>query len=96
MQFDGATTDFKNYSNTFDIIKNKFEEAEIELPKFVFWNVSTSGNYTFTTDDKFNALFISGFSKNIFDELLEGSILTAEDLLNKVLSRYDYLDEILK
>lgn len=96
MQFDRATTDLYNHSNTFDIVKNKFKEAGIELPKFVFWNVSTTGNYTFTTDDKFNALFISGFSKNIFDELLEGSVLSAEDLLNKVLSRYDYLNEIFK
>lgn len=96
MQFDRATTDLYNHSNTFDIVKNKFKEAGIELPKFVFWNVATTGNYTFTTDDKFNALFISGFSKNIFDELLEGSVLSAEDLLNKVLSRYDYLNEIFK
>lgn len=95
MQFDGATTDRHHYSNTFDIVKKKFENAGIELPKFVFWNVAVNGNYTFTTNDTFNALFISGFSKNIFDELLEGDIPDAVGLMNKVLSRYDYLDELV-
>ena len=95
MQFDGATTDRHRYSNTFDIVKKKFENAGIELPKFVFWNVAVNGNYTFTTNDTFNALFISGFSKNIFDELLEGDIPDAVGLMNKVLSRYDYLDELV-
>lgn len=95
MQFDSATSSFSEYSNTFDIIKKKFEDSGIELPKFVFWNVAVNGNYTFATDDKFNALFISGFSKNIFDELLEGNTPDAVGFMNKVLSRYDYLDKLI-
>jgi len=80
----------KEYTNTVAV---KIELLHTELAiKQVRDKTGSISVKAFRDHDVHRVLENSG----IKNELLEGSILTAEDLLNKVLSRYDYLDEILK
>ena len=74
--------------STFDVLKKKFEEAGMKLPKMVFWNVSNK-KQVFASQDLEYVQYISGFSKNIFTNIVEGVEINAIDLMVNVLSKYD-------
>lgn len=92
MQFDHGT-DFSK--STYQAMKEKFEAANIPFPKMVYWNVNAS-YATFPTTDIENAQFVSGFSKNILTDIINGNDLNAVNLMLKTLEKYDFLDEYIK
>ena len=105
MEFDAATYQY-NYWNKeshkcnaalFDTIKERWEKAGYQLPRLVFWNVcSRTGTIPLTTNELGVAL-VSGFSPNIADMVLSGSLDPYQCLLDKLLSgRYLEVEAALR
>lgn len=92
MQFDSGADGNKS---TFEVMRKKFESSGLKFPKYVYWNLNVSGEPTFTTRDE-DVLLVSGFSTNLLKTLLHGEdYKTNLDLMHEILSRYNYLDEVL-
>lgn len=64
MEFDQATR--SNKKTAFEKINKMFEEAGIERPSLVFWNVNSSGNNVPVTSNQYGTVLISGASPTIF------------------------------
>lgn len=82
-----------NYDkSTYDIVKQKFEDAQIPMPQMVYWNLN-SYSFTIPSVDVENVALISGFSTNIVTSLTKG--LTGEDIMLDALSKYSFVDEVM-
>lgn len=90
MQFDTAFGNSANLTH-FELMKNKFETAGIEMPQLVFWNLrGNTGDFPVRHDDK-GVVLMSGYSPSLMNGLLEGKDVTPMDILRNVLDnkRYD-------
>lgn len=81
--------------STYDAFKAKFDEAGIPFPTIIYWNVNVLRT-TFPSTDIVNTHCVSGFSGALFDEIAKGLLPDAVAFMEKVLSKYDYLDTYLK
>lgn len=82
--------------STFENIKNKFQNAGIPLPKFIYWNLN-SRRTLFPTPSIEDAIFVSGFSSQMFKEFIfENKMTTATEFMISVLDKYNYLNEVIK
>lgn len=64
MQFDQAQRD----EVPFELYKQKFKGAGLEMPKIIFWNLSVNFTYPARIDD--NVLLLSGYNPFIVKEIL--------------------------
>lgn len=86
MEFDDAC-----YGKTnFDVIKQKYEACRYEMPKLVFWNVSSRNNQTPVTIDDNGVFLVSGCSPVIFKNLMKSKAVNAYDLMLDVLNGERY------
>ena len=90
MQFDWCISDEE--ISTFEYLRKKFEDANMKLPKMVYWNVGIA-SAAFTTQDLEYVQYVSGFSKNIFEKIANNIDINAYDLMVEKLSEYDYIFE---
>lgn len=86
MQFDSGLENPNE--STFGAFKRKFEEANMELPKIVFWNVGAYGN-VFSSQELSLVQYVSGFSKNVFGKIVEGKEIDAVELMLEALGKYE-------
>lgn len=91
MQFDYIDSDDES---TYMNAKREFSEQGVKFPHIVFWNVRASGiQYPATNND--NVSLISGYSHELFKEIIKNEVKTPVERMLSTLSRYDYLDEVL-
>ncbi len=84
MQFDYCCGVENTWKTVFETIKEKYQNAGVELPQLVFWNVNTlyaSKNASFQTTviDGTNWINISGFNPVILDYLMKTDLDTIND-----------------
>lgn len=91
MEFDGHG---KPNVSTYEDIKSKFARAGIPFPQMVFWNVNVNRT-VFPTTDLDGASFVSGFSSSMFKQMSEGRVPSALELMERTISKYDFVDEAL-
>ena len=70
MQFDCCGAYNKS---TYQIAKEKFNNAGYELPKVVFWNLAGKLDNNPATKDEMGVTLVSGFSSNLFKTFLLGA-----------------------
>lgn len=73
MEFDKATSYkcgcvYDELKSTLDTFEEKFSEAGLKLPQMIFWNVNAKRSI-FPTNEKMGSIFISGFSKALFEKI---------------------------
>lgn len=66
--------------------KLAFMNKGYELPKIIFWNVSTDG-FPATKFDN-DVCMINGFSSNVIENILDLENFSPENIMNKVLDKY--------
>lgn len=76
MQFDSAMSNVTNYQ----AIQRKYAEAGYQAPQVVFWNVNARSDVPFTIHET-GAVLVSGCSPAILRSVLNGELLTAQDVL---------------
>lgn len=92
MQFNTGTRNVPTY----ETMKQKFEAANLPLPEIVYWNVDAR-RVAFAADAKNpNIRFVSGMSNNIITDLINNKSINAYDFMMKTLSKYEFVDEVLK
>lgn len=80
---------------TYEVMKEKFEAANIPLPEIIYWNVDAR-RVTFAADPSNpNIKFVSGMSNNILIDLLNNKSIDAYDYMMQVLNKYSFVDEVL-
>ena len=84
MQFDRCCGIRNTWKTVFETIKEKYEDAGVELPQLVFWNVNTSyalrnASFQTTVIDGTNWINISGFNPVILDYLMKTDLDTIND-----------------
>jgi uncharacterized protein DUF2828 len=100
MEFDVATGSVSYYNrqpNTtnFKAIANKYRAAGYQMPKLVFWNVSSRNNQTPVTEKEEGVYLVSGSSAGVFKAALEAKTTTPYDMMLETLNtpRYAPIEE---
>lgn len=93
MQFNYVESSEKE--STYENAKRKFEEQNVKFPHIVFWNVDCKTISTPASNND-NVSLISGFSAELFEEIIKNDVKSPEERMLNVLSRYDYLNQILQ
>lgn len=93
MQFNYVESSEKE--STYENAKRKFEEQNVKFPHIVFWNVDCKTISTPASNND-NVSLVSGFSTELFEEIIKNDVKSPEERMLNVLSRYDYLNKILK
>ena len=97
MQFDQCTYgENDKLISTFEYFKGEFAKLNHKMPEIVFWNVESRNINVPVSQHETGVKLISGSSKNVVDLVVENSSLDPIEFMNKVLKRYDFIDEILK
>ena len=73
---------------SFELYKQKFDEAGYELPEIVFWNVEARDTHLPVTENEKGVKLVSGASANIFANVVSGDL--------KVVTPYDFMLQILE
>jgi hypothetical protein len=75
----------------FNTIKNKYEKANYECPKLVFWNVNAKNIQSPIKFDERGTCLVSGCSPSILKSLLSGTVTTPEQIMLETINvkRYD-------
>ena len=93
MQFDQATQvrwDEPSIDmTTFQQIKEMYKRAGYVPPHLVFWNVRAAGNVPFTIHES-GAHLVSGCSPAVLTAVLNGEVVTAEDVMNEAVGGERY------
>jgi hypothetical protein len=95
MQIDAHMSGFEGGRMTFfDRMKTRFEEHGYKMPHLVFWNVNAK-NPTFhaSKDDK-GASLVSGYSQNVFKNVMDNLGTTPYDLMMEVVNSERYKDVV--
>ena len=81
---------------TFEIFEKKFNKLGYPLPEIVYWNVNARSIHFAAMAKNPKIRFVSGSSANVIENILNNTeIESAEELMLKTLSKYDFLkDEI--
>lgn len=94
MQFDCIGSIDKSTS-VINNAKAKFEKAEIPFPKIVYWNTALNV-LTYPDYNIQDAIFVSGFSAGVFNEIAKGNLDLAYDFMLNALEKYAFVDVAIK
>jgi len=83
LEFDRCST--VDRATYYTHMSKMFNDAGYELPKIIFWNVEARQNLFHAVPEN-GVQFASGQSTSVFKSLIEGSSLTAYDLMLEVLN----------
>lgn len=92
MQFDSVERG--SNESTYENAKRKFNEMGVKFPHVVFWNVNAR-HVDFPASNNDNVSLVSGYSSELFKEIIKNEVKTPTERMLSTLSRYDYLDDIL-
>lgn len=94
MQFDSCVKG----ESTFETYKKKFEDAGLEMPELVFWNVAARDIQTPVTKNELGVKLVSGSSQKIIELVTNTEIkeLTPYDFMLEVLKRYEEIDSFIE
>ena len=100
MDFDVCATDSNGQrgkkKKLFEIISQRYEEAEYKLPRLVFWNVNSRTKTIPLTENDCGVALISGFSANIAKMVMSSELDPFKCLLEVLnSSRYAPVREAL-
>ena len=76
----------------YDIMKKRYADAGYQMPHVVFWNVNAANPTFHATADTAGVSFVSGWSQNVFKQVMENIGTTPMDLLKAVLASDRYKD----
>ena len=100
MEFDrGVKTAYNECADKalFDTIKERYNEAEYELPRLVFWNINSRTGTIPITENDLGVALVSGYSPSISDMVLSEELDPYKLILNKLSTeRYQPLDKLVK
>lgn len=92
MEFDCISYDTDE--STYEYAKRQFKKWGVKFPHVVFWNVDARHIHSPATNND-NVSLVSGYSSEIFKEIIKNEVKTPSERMLQTLSRYDYLDNIL-
>lgn len=94
MQFDQCVS--KPSDTAYEMIRGMYEESGYKLPKVIFWNMASYGNFPVKFDQS-GAILVSGLSPNIVKNFFK-LILTPLDFVLEVSKnkRYDPVEESVR
>ena len=84
MEFDGSIYKKPNYKHW----KEKYEKFNLTMPKVIFWCVSPNQKGVPVTRHENNTCIVSGFSQNIFKEILNIEKYNPCDAMLEILEKY--------
>jgi hypothetical protein len=92
MQFDvtinGDTDEYMNGANTHEIFMNKFKNNNLDIPKLIYWNLSSKyNNFPINTSYE-NTSIISGFSEQLLKVILNNDNINPISLMDEILEPY--------
>lgn len=106
MEFDMATNAYEFYDDAYDFygnktgktlfetIREKWDAAGYKMPRLVFWNVCGRTGTVPLTENENGVVLVSGFSANIADMVMSGSLDPMEALLGVLKSdRYKCIND---
>lgn len=80
---------------TYESFKDKYEKLGYKMPEVVYWNVCARRIHFATLPNKSNVKLISGASQKIIKSVIENKGLNQCSLMNDVLGKYSFVDEIV-
>jgi hypothetical protein len=100
MEFDVATgaSYYRQSNNTnFSVIATKYRAAGYQMPKLVFWNVSSRNDQTPVTEKEEGVYLVSGSSAGVFKAALQAKTTTPYDMMLETLNtpRYAPIEEAI-
>lgn len=89
-----STREQKAMSSVFEIMEKRYAEAGYKLPHIVFWNVANrSGTMPIGPHSTLPCTLVSGFSTNIFKQVLSNKTSPWEVLVDTIMDkRYDAVE----
>lgn len=76
----------------YDKMNEKFHKAGYEMPQLVFWNVNAKSASFLAQKDAAGATLISGYSTNVFKQVLDCIGMSPEDFMMEVVNSERYKD----
>ena len=93
MEFDAATTSFRDVYTLMETIEQKFADHGYKLPRLIFWQITSTDHVVFP-QIKGNVTLISGFSQNNYKMIMSGKLDPWDCLLEVINSaRYEILSK---
>ena len=93
MQFDIANESNSDLEVTYNLIKEMYNQTIYQVPKLVFWNLSSEDNIPFPVEcDTPNTAIVSGFSQNLLEIFMDIGEFTPEIILKNILNKYDDIE----
>lgn len=75
-------------------IKKQFNKLHIDIPQIIYWNVNAKNVGFENNKDVMDVKFINGVSKDLVDLVVENKRLDNVSLLNKCISKYNFVDKM--
>lgn len=85
---DGVDRD--NNMTFYDVMKRKYNAAGYEMPQVVFWNVNSSNPTFHASKSTRGVSMVSGFSPNVFKQVMESIGTTPYELMMRVVNDERY------
>jgi len=82
--------DENNRLTFYDEMKKRYESAGYKIPQVVFWNVNASNPTFHATHDTAGVSLVSGFSTNIYKQVMDSLGTTPYELMMQVVSSERY------
>lgn len=82
--------------STFEFFKDEFANIGYKMPEVIFWNVDARGVKVPVSQSEEGVKLISGSNKNVIDMVLNTASINPLDFMFKALSRYAFIDELVK
>jgi hypothetical protein len=92
MQIDSASNevDINGRMNFYDKMKRMYASKGYNMPQLVFWNVSSKRNVFHASKDSACASLVSGYSQNVYKQVIDNIGKTPYELMVEVLSDERY------
>ena len=84
--------DRDNNMTFYDVMKQRYELAGYELPQVVFWNVNASNATFHAAKSTRGVSMVSGFSVNVFKQVMENIGTTPYELMMAVVNDPRYAE----
>lgn len=82
--------DRDNNMKFYDVMKRKYNAAGYEMPQVVFWNVNASNPTFHASNSTRGVSMVSGFSPNVFKQVMENIGTTPYELMMRVINDERY------
>lgn len=80
------------YETGYEIIKKKYEEHGLSLPKIIFWNLRDSKTSFPVRQDTPGVALMNGFSSEMLKIFMEDGEITPLEIMKKTISKYNVIN----